>query len=122
MGTAKKFRRTLAASTLQGDAVVDRNGKDAGKVESIMLDVATGRVAYVVLSFGGILGLGNKLFALPWSALQVDEANKRFIVNLTQEQLLAAPGFDKDNWPDFSDESYATGIYRHYNATPYWNT
>ncbi len=122
MGTAKKFRRTMAASTLQGDAVVDRNGKDAGKVESIMLDVATGRVAYVVLSFGGILGMGGKLFALPWSALQVDEANKRFIVNLTKEQLEVAPGFDKDNWPDFSDESYATNIYRHYNATPYWNT
>jgi sporulation protein YlmC with PRC-barrel domain len=120
MGTAKKFRRTLAASTLDGDHVVDRNGNDCGKVESIMIDVQTGRVAYVVLSFGGLLGMGNKLFALPWSAVQVDEANKRFIVNLTKEQLELAPGFDKDNWPDLGDESYASGIYRHYNATPYW--
>jgi sporulation protein YlmC with PRC-barrel domain len=120
MGTVKTYRRTLAAKTLEGDPVVDRNGNDVGKVEAIMLDVATGRVAYVVLSFGGFLGIGNKLFALPWSSIHVDERNKRFQVDFTKEQLERAPGFDKDHWPDLSDTAYAQGVYQHYGATPYW--
>jgi sporulation protein YlmC with PRC-barrel domain len=121
MGTVKKYRRTLAASTLQGDRVVDPQGRDVGRVEAIMLDVQLGRVAYVVLSFGGFLGIGDKLFAVPWSSLVVDEHNKRFVVDLTKEQLEKAPGFDKNHWPDLSDLDYAVGVYRHYNAAPYWN-
>ena len=120
MGTATKFRRTLAASTLTGDQVVDRTGRDAGTIEDLMIDVATGRVAYVVVSFGGLLGVGDKLFALPWTVLRVDEANRRFVVEFTREQLEAAPGFDKDHWPDLGDLEYATGVYRHYGATPFW--
>ena len=121
MGTVKTYRRTLSASSLEGDKVVDRTGRDAGRIEELMIDVASGRVAYVVLSFGGLLGLGDKLFALPWSALTIDEANRRFVCDVTREQLEAAPGFDKDHWPDLGDLDYATGVYRHYGASPYWS-
>ena len=103
-----KFRRTLGASTLTHDRVVNLNGDDIG------------RVAYAVLSFGGILGFGGKLFAMPWSAITVDEARQRFLVNVTKDQLEQMPGFDKDHWPDLSDLDYANGVYRQWGVTPYW--
>jgi sporulation protein YlmC with PRC-barrel domain len=118
MGT--KFRRTLSSSSLVGDQVVDVTGAKVGKIEDLMIDVLNGQIAYAVLSFGGFLGIGDKLFAIPWSRLTVDEGEKRFVINVTKETLETAPGFDKDNWPDMDDLEYANGIYAHYGATPYW--
>jgi sporulation protein YlmC with PRC-barrel domain len=115
-----KFRRTLGATSLIQDKVVNLAGQDIGRIEELMIDVTTGRVAYAVMSFGGFMGIGNKLFALPWSAVTVDEAKKRFVVNVTRESLEEMPGFDKDHWPDLGDLEYATGVYRQWGATPYW--
>ncbi len=115
-----KFRRTLGSTTLVHDRVVNLEGKDIGRIEELMIDVTTGRVAYAVLSFGGFLGIRNKLFALPWSSLTVDEGRKRFVVNVTRESLEDMPGFDKDHWPDLNDLEYAQGVYRQWGATPYW--
>jgi sporulation protein YlmC with PRC-barrel domain len=115
-----KFRRTLGASTLVHDRVVNLAGQDIGRVEELMVDVTTGRIAYVVLSFGGFMGFGNKLFALPWAAITVDEAKKRFVCNATRETLERMPGFDKEHWPDLNDLEYAQGVYRQWGATPFW--
>jgi len=115
-----RFRRVLAASTLEGDSVRNAAGEDLGKVDEIMIDIPSGRVAYAVVSFGGVLRMGNKLFAIPWSALTVDEDEKCFILNVDKSQLESAPGFDKDNWPDMADTSWRSQIYQHYGATPYW--
>src|SRR5665647_3949842 len=90
----KRYCRVLSASTLAGDPVQNSAGEALGKVNEIMIDIPSGKVAYAVLSFGGFLGIGNKLFALPWSALTVDEAKKRFVVNVTRELLEKMPGFD----------------------------
>jgi sporulation protein YlmC with PRC-barrel domain len=115
-----KFRRTLGASTLRGDKVVNLEGQEIGKIEELMIDVVSGRVAYAVLSFGGLLGIGSKLFALPWSTLTIDEAAKRFVVNANRQILEQMQGFDKDHWPDLGDLDYAQGVYRQWGATPYW--
>ena len=116
----KKFRRVLAASTLEGDKVRNTAGEDLGKVDEIMIDIPSGRIAYVVLSFGGVLGMGNKLFAVPWHALTVDEDKKCFILDVDKEAMKNAPGFDKDNWPDMADMTWGAGIFKHYGLTPYW--
>ena len=68
----KKYRRVLSASTLEGNDVRNSAGEDLGKVDEIMIDIPSGRVAYAVLSFGGVMKMGNKLFAVPWNALRVD--------------------------------------------------
>lgn len=115
-----KFRRTLGASTLRHDKVVNLAGDEIGRIEELMIDVTTGRVAYAVMSFGGLMGLHEKLFALPWSALTVDETHKRFVVNVARDALETMDGFDKDHWPDLNDLEYATGVYRAWGATPYW--
>ena len=116
----RKFRRVLAAATLSGDSVKNSAGEDLGKVDEIMIDIPSGRVAYAVLSFGGILRMGNKLFAVPWTALKVDEDEKCFILDIDKKTLESAPGFDKSNWPDMADNVWAEGVYRHYGVSPYW--
>ena len=111
----------LSASTLSGDRVVNLQNEDLGKIEELMIDLETGRIAYVVLSFGGFLGMGDKLFALPWSAFSVDTTEKRFILNVDKELLKQAPGFDKAHWPNMTDREWGAGIYKYYGSKPYWN-
>jgi sporulation protein YlmC with PRC-barrel domain len=115
----KRYRRVLAASTLAGDSVQNPAGEDLGKVDELMVDIPSGRVAYAVLSIGGFLGMGNKLFAVPWSALRVDEDKKIFVLDVDKKKLENAPGFDKDNWPDMADVAWGTQIYSYYGAAPY---
>lgn len=110
----------MAAETLQGDDVINLQGEKLGSIEDIMLDVQGGRIAYAVLSFGGILGMGDKLFAIPWSALTLDTDRKCFVLDLPKDRLQNAPGFDKDHWPAMADESWASQVYSYYNQQPYW--
>jgi len=110
----------MDASTLDGDNVVNPAGEDIGKIEAIMLDVAAGRIAYAVLSFGGFLGIGSKLFAIPWSALTLDTVEHRFLLDISVERLESAPGFDEDHWPAMADRRWATDVHPYYDVSPYW--
>ena len=112
--------RIMAADTLVGDKVRNGINEELGSIEHIMLDVPHGRIAYAVLSFGGFLGMGDKLFAVPWPALILDTVNKGFILDATKERLEKAPGFNKDHWPSMADESWARGVHNYYKVTPYW--
>lgn len=111
----------MDAATLIGDKVVNAKEENLGKIEAIMLDVTTGRIAYAVLSFGGFLGMGTKLFAIPWFALTLDAAEKRFVLDVSKERLENAPGFDKDHWPSMADRTWATELHAYYDVAPYWN-
>ena len=114
------FPRVLKTGDIRSDHVRNAAGEDLGKIEELMIDVNTGRVAYAVLSFGGFMKMGNKLFAIPWEALQLDAQNKQFILNVDKTRLENAPGFDKDNWPDMADPRFGTTLYQHYGYKPYW--
>ena len=118
--TVKTLGIVLSGSSLKGDRVVNYKGEDLGKIEEIMIDLDRGRVAYAVLSFGGFLGLGDKLFAIPWQAITVDTVKKQLILNADKALLEKAPGFDKDNWPDMADLSLGTTLYGYYGYKPYW--
>ncbi len=120
MIAAAPARNTLSASTLIGDAVRNREGEDLGKIEDFMMDLETGRVAYAVLSFGGFLGVGNKLFAVPWTAFTIDAIHHAFVLDVSKERLKEAPGFDKDHWPDVADAEARTRIFGFYGVTPDW--
>ncbi len=110
------YRRLLSSSSLCGDGVRNLHGEDLGKIEDLMINVESGKVEYAVLSFGGIFGIGSKLFAVPWSVLQVSEAERMFIIHVPRERLEQAQGFDKDNWPDFADESFRQGVDAYFAA------
>ena len=96
--------KVLTASILKGDKVTNTKGEDLGTVEEIMLDLERWRVAYVVLSFGRVNWMPNdKLFAVPLEVLTISFHDKKFILNVSEETLKSAPGFDRDNWPDAPD-------------------
>ncbi|MGJ7549740.1 PRC-barrel domain-containing protein [Pseudomonas alloputida] len=109
--------RLMGADTLIGNDVYNTQNEDLGDIKEIMLDTASGKVAYAVLSFGGFLGMGEKLFAVPWGALRLDTVNKRFVLDADKDRLKNAPGFDKDNWPNMSDPIWGKGIHDYYGTT-----
>lgn len=106
----------MGASTLKGEDVYNEQDEKLGDIKDFMLEMDTGKVAYAVLAFGGFLGLGEKLFAVPWSSLRLDTSNKRFVMNIDKERLKTAPGFDKDDWPDMADPAWVSGIRSFYGA------
>ncbi|WP_348698089.1 PRC-barrel domain-containing protein [Duganella fentianensis] len=108
--------RLMGADTLIGEDVYNRQDEDLGDIKEIMLDMRQGQVAYAVLSFGGWLGMGDKLFAVPWQALQLDTVNKRFLLDVSKEHLKNAPGFDKDHWPDMASTEFSTEIHSFYHT------
>ena len=110
----------MDAATLAGDNVVNAAGDDIGKIEAIMVDVATGKIAYAVLSYGGFLGVGSKYFAVPWFAFTLDAFEKRFLLDIVKDRLENAPGFDKDHWPTMADRQWAADIHAYYDVKPYW--
>jgi len=112
----------MAASTLEDDSVVNRQGEDLGKIKEIMIDVPSGKVAYAVLSSGGFLGMGDKLFAIPWSALTLDIDRKCFVLDVAVERLKKAPGFDKDHWPGMADAAWASEVHAYYGQRNYWQS
>lgn len=113
-------RVTLPVTTLIGRAVENMAGENLGTIKNIVLDVDSGRIAYAVLSFGGFLGLGDKLFAVPWNVLRLDSPNHAFLWDVDKETLQRAEGFDKDHWPDMADPAWATRIHEYYQTLPYW--
>lgn len=107
----------MGADTLLGNDVYNKAGEDLGDIKEFMIDMATGRIAYAVLSFGGVLGLGDKLFAVPWAALKLDTAAKRFTLDAPKDSLKDAPGFDKEHWPSMSDRTWASGLHKFYGTS-----
>jgi sporulation protein YlmC with PRC-barrel domain len=117
-----EYPRVLSATTMIGDKVVNSAGEVLGDLKELMIDLDDGHVSYAVLSFGGFLGMGDKLFAIPWEALTLNTEDHTFILNVEKEQLENAPGFDKDNWPDEADyqSGWLLDLYNYYGYRPYW--
>ncbi|GLS05227.1 hypothetical protein GCM10007860_23770 [Chitiniphilus shinanonensis] len=110
----------MLAESLRGDDVVNSQGEKLGDIKGIMLDVQRGRIAYAVLSVGGLLGLGDKLFAVPWGAFTLDADNERLILEADRQQFKESDGFDKDHWPSMADQSWAAQLHAAYRVRPYW--
>ena len=107
----------MGADTLLGNDVYNTAEEDLGDIKELMIEMSTGRVEYAVLSFGGFLGMGDKLFAVPWAALKLDTGNHRFVLDIDKETLKGAPGFDKDHWPSMADQTWATSVHQFYGTT-----
>ena len=109
----------MGADTLNGNDVYNQNDEELGNIKEIMLNMHTGRISYAVLSSGGFLSQGEKLFAVPWEALKLDTKKKRFLLNVDKDRLEHAPGFDKDHWPDMADTAWAESINSFYGIKSY---
>ncbi len=113
--------KVLSASSIKSTSVENNAGEDLGKIKDLMIDWENGSVAYAVISFGGFLGLGEKLFAIPLESFRFEnyDGHERAVLNITKEQLEDAPGFDPDNWPRDVDYTFVDSVYSHYGYDPY---
>jgi hypothetical protein len=111
----------LGTTSFQGDAVYDIAGKFVGEIEDLILDIPSGRVAYALMAAGGFLGIGRKLFAIPWEAITVDRAYQRCVVNIELERLIDAPGLDGDPLPRMGDPGWAMELHVYFGCKPYWD-
>ena len=121
--TAVEDRETvslIASDKVEGTAVYDADGKRIGKIERLMIDKVTGKVAYAVMSFGGILGIGADHYPIPWSLLRYNEKLGGYQVDITERQLKNAPKFGQnENW-DWSDRAQDQDVYDYWRVTYYW--
>ncbi len=107
---------TLSSSSITGNTVKNRKGEKVGTIKDLMIDLNSGEVEYAVLSFGGFLGIGDKYFAVPLQAMEFDpNDNENAVMDIDKDRLENAPGFDKDNWPNTSDDSFTNQVYNHYD-------
>jgi sporulation protein YlmC with PRC-barrel domain len=97
-----------------GSGVINLEGKRIGTIRDLVININTGNIAYAALEFGGIMGFGDKLFAVPWQSLTAVPADGIFIIDQSEKRLKKAPGFDKNSWPDVNDKSWGAGIYEFY--------
>ena len=121
MSQLQKFSNSpVKASNIIGANVVNRLGDGLGDIKEVVIDPRTGRVAYAVVSFGGFLSMGEKLFAIPFSALEYNVNRSDYVLDVSKERLEAAPGFDRDHWPSMADEKWNRDVHGYYDRLPYW--
>ena len=113
-GTTSGHTPVLSAGTIKGTQVLDPMGDELGSIEDLMIDMESGQVAFAVLSFGGFLGMGGKLLAIPWKALAVDAEDESMVLDVDREMLEEAQGFDEANWPSTADSTWMDDLHRHY--------
>ena len=119
--TNPKATMHVRASKLIGMNIQNTEGKGVGSINDLVVDADTGRIHYAAVTYGGFLGIGNKMFAVPFEAFQFraarNNANDRVLVlDVTQSQLEGSVGFDEDNWPNFADESFTQELDRRYKV------
>lgn len=113
---------TFTSGQIIGMPVRNRAGKDLGKIDDLVIDFKTGEIRYAALSFGGFLGLGTKLFAVPWGEMKFvfgdpsDKNSRHFLYEVTPEQLEKAPSYDSSKWPNVADPRFSADIDKHYNV------
>lgn len=109
--------RVLSSSSITGTNIRNRKGENLGNIKDLMINTETSSIEYAVVSFGGFLGLGDKYFAIPLEAFDIDAENEKFVLNVSRDKLENAPGFDKDNWPSTANDTFIDKVYKHYGYT-----
>ncbi len=112
---------TVRASQLIGMNIQDEQGKSLGEINDFVLDANSGKIRYAAVTYGGFLGVGDKMFAVPWAAFHCrqnpdDRDDYVLVLNVTQQQLEGAQGFDQDHWPNFADREFTGDLHRRYRT------
>jgi sporulation protein YlmC with PRC-barrel domain len=111
----------IAAHQVQGTSVYNTALEKMGSVEDIMLDKASGRIAYAVLSFGGFLGIGDRYYPLPWEKLTYNTEAGGYVVDLDRETLEGAPSYTDAATATWDDQAWGRDVYAHYGVHPFWD-
>jgi sporulation protein YlmC with PRC-barrel domain len=100
--------------------VYDAAGEFLGEIQEIVLDIHSGRIAYALIAVGGFLGLGRKIFAVPWSTVTLDRVYQRCVIDIGLERLIDAPGLDGDLLQRMADPGWAKEVHAYFGCKPYW--
>jgi len=111
----------IRVSQLIGANLQNDQSDSVGQINDLVLDSRTGKVSYAAVTYGGFLGMGNKMFAVPFDAIKTktdlrDAGKHVLVLNVTKEQLEGAQGFDQDHWPDMADKKFAMELDQRYNV------
>jgi len=119
---ASRLSQVQKASKVMGTPVKNLQDEKLGKVENLLVDLPSGRVVAIIVSSGGFLGIGDELSAVPPTALRFNTDRDTLQLDASKEMLSSAPHFKANEWPDFAEPTYASGVYRAYNVEPYFNS
>jgi sporulation protein YlmC with PRC-barrel domain len=119
---ATRTTRFIPTTRLGKYNVVNEKGQDMGQVQNFVVDMVSGRIAFVAVSFEGFLGISDKWFAMPWEILTWSIEKKEFILDMPKETLEKAPGMDKTKWPDEINFELMAKSYTHFGVAPYWDS
>jgi hypothetical protein len=108
--------RLISSEKVEGTAVENPQGESLGVIRDVMIDKISGEVAYAVLKYGSFLGMGGKLFALPWDVLEYDTERSAYIIDLPQDRLSGAPSYAEGTQPNWSDPAWNKSVYDYYGA------
>jgi sporulation protein YlmC with PRC-barrel domain len=114
-------RSPVKASSVIGTDVINAKGEKLGDIKEIVIDPQTGKVVYAVVTFGGFMTLGEKLFAIPFSAFAYNVSKNEYILDIPKERLQQAPGFDAHHWPSMADEKWNRQVHKYFDSEPYWD-
>jgi hypothetical protein len=120
MEATQETGNLIASDKVEGTNVYNTAGDNLGSIHDLMIDKASGRVAYALLSFGGFLGIGNRYHPMPWSVLKYDTNLGGYVINLDKTRLEGAPAYDVGTEPAWGDRSYEGRIHDYYGVGPYW--
>jgi PRC-barrel domain len=112
----------IGSDKVEGTAVYRSNGERVGKIERVMIDKLTGKVAYAVMSFGGFMGIGEDNYPLPWSLLTYNPRLEGYEVNVSEQQLKGAPRYSKHESWDWSDRARGREVSDYYGVAPFWGS
>lgn len=117
----KTTGNTVRVSQLMGADIENAAGEEVGEISDIVLDSNGGKVRYAAVTYGGLMGIGDKLFAVPWEAFRCvqdeDDADEyNLVLDVTPEKLKGATGFDQETWPNFADQSFASELDKRYGV------
>ncbi|CAO3407386.1 PRC-barrel domain-containing protein [Azospirillum largimobile] len=110
--------RAIAADDLEDAKLRSPDGKDMGSVSELVIDPATGRIAYAVVELGGFLGIGDSDFPVPWALFT--PSGDGYVLNVPKDKLTNAPRFDDRNRPNMNDRQWAMAVHTYYGVAPYW--
>jgi sporulation protein YlmC with PRC-barrel domain len=108
------------SSNIIGSNIKNLRGENLGDIKDMVINPEDNQVLYAVISFGGVLGLGEKLFAVPLSLMKRSAEANTFIIDIEQNRLKNAPEFNRNNWPQMTDPQWVASVYDFYGLKPTW--
>jgi sporulation protein YlmC with PRC-barrel domain len=110
----------VRVSDIRGKTLVGSDGREVGKVDDLVVDTSSGRVAFVAVTFGGVIGIGKDRVAVPWSAFDINKDGRLFVTNIDKEMINSAPRMTQKEWGELRDPAFGANVYKHYGQKAHW--